>query len=113
MIRATIRTRHGATWTEDIYSVDDIRRAMDRAGSHWWDADTMRFFGTRAGSRLYTGPGGAYFVTSEQPPHGPRAYTVRRFVAETCSIETVGDFGGYATRAAAHRAARTAAKGDA
>lgn len=41
-------------------------------GSHWFDADTMRFFGTRIdGSKVY---GGRVFVASHQPPHGPRVY---------------------------------------
>src|SRR5687767_7830829 len=56
-------------------STVDIERAMDAAGSHWWDADTLRFFGTRIpnNNRVY---GGRVFVASHQPPHGPRLYAV-------------------------------------
>lgn len=91
-----------------IWGVGDIRRAMDAAGSHWWDADSMRFFGSRVHSTLYHGPGGIYFVTSEEPPHGPRMYSVRQFHPETVDIDTVGKI---PTRAVAHRMARDAAAG--
>jgi hypothetical protein len=77
-------------------------------GSHWFDPGTKRFFRTRLGRRGYRGPGGTYFVTSEQGPRMPRRYTVRRLVGPG-RLETVGVFCGYKTAASATRAAKRAA----
>lgn len=70
-------------------TIDDIKVAMKH--SHWFDSDTMRFFGTRL-SKVYSGDGGHYFVTSEKPPHGSRAYSVRRFLPDIPTIRTIGEF---------------------
>lgn len=88
---------------------------------HWWDKDTMRFFGTRVHEAVYEGPGGTFFVTSEKPPHGPRLCSVREFVIEPdpeCtnpyhakgSIKTRGAFCAF-TRNRAHLFARLASEG--
>jgi len=99
-------------------SIEHIRAAADRAGSHWFSPGAMRFFGTRVHSTLY---GGRYFVTSEQPWDGPRGYAVRcvtvsgdgQAATGGFSIDTVGELCQYATRDAAHQAAREAARSDA
>lgn len=83
--------------TERQWDINLIQTAMRNDGSHWWDRGSMRFFGTRASREVYQGSGGVYFVTSEQPPHGPRGYTVRQFVPESCDIRTVGELCGYKT----------------
>ena len=85
-------------------SISEIKEANRRFGNHWFDTDTMRFFGTRVHSQVYAGK---YFVTSEYRGFGDyeRAYTVRE-AREDGSIDTVGDFLGYETRAEAHAAAR-------
>lgn len=58
----------------DFRSTDTIERAMDRAGSHWWDRDTMRFFATLIPhTHVY---GGRVFIASHRPPNGPRLYAV-------------------------------------
>ena len=73
-------------------AMSDIRATYSPGpGRHWFDRDTMRFFGTRLPRAGITGQGGVFFVTSEQPPHGPRAYSVRKLLGEG-RIETVGDF---------------------
>jgi len=61
--------------------VDEIVSLVNRSGSHFFDADTMRFFRSRVAPDSYTGKTGWYFITSEQN-HGfggtyPRLYTVR------------------------------------
>lgn len=93
------------------YTIDDIRCQMVANGSHWWDADTMRFFKLRVHPRVYQGSGGIYFVTSEKGPSGVRACSVRRFNPEQDlrDVETVGAFNCY-SRAIAHRLAAEAAK---
>ena len=78
------------------------------SGLHWFDPDAMRFFRTSLPRHGYRGPGGTYFVTSEQMPRMPRLYSVRRLVGPG-RIETVGEFCGYRTSAAATRAAKRAA----
>jgi hypothetical protein len=87
------------------WTVNKIKDSLREAGSHWFDPDTMRFFGTRVLGMVYQGPGGIYFVTSEQPPHGPRGYTVRKFTPPD-DIDTVGELCGYKTGGAASSAAR-------
>lgn len=53
-------------------NVPALRADVTASGSHWFDADTMAFFGTRIdGSKVY---GSRVFVASHQPPHGPRVY---------------------------------------
>jgi hypothetical protein len=95
------------TWT-----INDIQTAMRRDGSHWWDRQSMRFFGTRVCGGAFNGAGGVYFVTSEQPPHGKRAYTIRQFKPDTLDVSTVGELCGYKTRPTALRHAEKLAQGD-
>ena len=79
-------------------------------GSHFFDADTMRFFNSQLETKVFPSSqqNATYFVTSEQfvPSHGPRSarkFSIRRL--KGCSIDTVGEFQGYATRAGAYREA--------
>ena len=102
----TIETQYGKRLTRGPYtSMREIERANDRAGNHWFKPDTLRFFGSRVGEDVY---GGRLFVTSEKPPHGARAWSIRAALDDG-TIETVGEFLGYGSRAAAHRAARALA----
>ena len=100
-------------------SIAAIRAANAALGHYFFDADTLRFFGSRISEDVY---GGRYFVTSERDRpvssrfpaawNGERRYTVRE-AAPDGSISTVGTFGGYRTLAAAKRAAQALAKADA
>lgn len=91
-------------------SMDDVRRANQQLGHHWFDADTLRGFKSRVGKTLY---GGRYFISSENGgPHiwnGKRRYSVRR-VNPNGSIDTVGEFGQFATGRQAAVVARYYAK---
>jgi len=93
-----------------IFDIDDIKSANRVRGLHFFDRDSLRFFKSRIGSDVYQGPGGVFFVTSEQGPHddSPRRYTVREFHPESGRVEKFGPFNEY-TRARAHRIARTVA----
>lgn len=76
-------------------NIEEVKTQNKRKGQHFFDASTMRFFGSRVGYRIY---GGCYFVTSEQDNYGggSRRYTVR--VAYACGdIDTVGDFQAFDT----------------
>lgn len=84
-------------------TIDDVKRANRLSGNHWFEPATMRFFGTRHGWKLY---GGRYFITSERYSMcADRRYTIREALPDG-SIETVGTFLGYRTRASAIRGVR-------
>lgn len=82
-------------------------------GRHFFDRSTMRFFRSKLPASGYEGPGGVFFVTSEQfapssgPAH-PRRYTVRQLVKEG-DIDTIGDFNKMTADAARAMAKRLAA----
>ncbi|UTC29626.1 hypothetical protein BAMBUS_05680 [Brevundimonas phage vB_BpoS-Bambus] len=66
-----------------------------RRRGHWFDKNAMKGFGTKF-------PGGFYdfedlgvtlFVTTEQPPHGPRVGTIRAYVWKSADVVNVTPFG--------------------
>jgi hypothetical protein len=63
--------------------IQEIENANRRAGLHFFDSDTLKFFSSRVDYMVYSGAGGIFFVTSEKfrSSRGsePRAYTVREF----------------------------------
>lgn len=67
----------------------EYRNRTNNTG-HFFDSDTMRFFRSRIGA-VRIKDGIWYFVTSERPPHGSRAYSVRRMELDG-DITTVGEF---------------------
>lgn len=72
-------------------SIAAIRAANKAAGQHWFDRDSMQFFGARlAGSTVY---GGRYFVASRMPPHGSREYLVYSASPEARISTAAGPFG--------------------
>ncbi len=77
------------------YNLDAIKAANEKLGHYWFQPATMRFFRTRLGRTVY---GGRYFITSEQFERcGTRAFTIRK-ANDDGSIDTIGDFEGWATR---------------
>jgi hypothetical protein len=92
-------------------TINQIKARARAEGSHWFDPSTMRCFGSRVSSKVYDGPGGCYFVSSEQPPHGPREFSVRSFCKDTADIGTVGDFCSM-SRGTAHAEAERQAAGN-
>jgi len=118
-----------STTNSVIYSIDDLRKAAADLGSHYFDADTMRFFGSRVLEGIYRpsvseSPRSGLFVTSERyenPGTGytaPRRYSIRRFTithttrsgdgmpVDVIEFDTVGEFQAYGTAATAKRHAR-------
>lgn len=61
------------------WDIDEIKEANENAGRYFFSPDTMRFFESEIDEEVFQGAGGIYFCTSEQPPHGPRVFKVRRF----------------------------------
>jgi hypothetical protein len=92
-----------------VGSVSELKSEVKQCGSHWFDADTMRFFKSKVERVVYpnVSEDATYFVSSEQGPNGVRAWSVRKF--HKCSVRTVGEFQGYRNAAAAKAAARKAA----
>lgn len=85
-------------------------RVRTSNSGHFFDRDTMRFFGSRVMSeRLYNATTtDVYFVTSEVDFYGTdRRYTVRVLRADG-SIDDVGEFRQHASRNGAVRAMRHA-----
>ncbi len=101
-----------------FFTTDQIKEANRELGDHYFDRDTMRFFGSRVLSGVY---GGRYFVTSERDSgisingerhaawNGQRRYSVR-LANPDGSVDTVGDFGTFNTAAQARATAKRLAK---
>lgn len=101
----------------DRWTMDSIKSCNAARGHHWFDRSTLRFFRSRVSRTVYQGPGGVYFVSSEQKSPaawgmgwGSRKFTVRKFNPKDCSVSTVQDFqkffDGREAAAAAKRLAR-------
>lgn len=78
-----------------ITTIAELKALNEKNGGCWFGRGEMRFFGTHIESGVIRG---RYFISSEQPPHGPRKYSVRSFDSKG-SVETVGEFCSHATRA--------------
>jgi hypothetical protein len=59
----------------------------------WFDEANMQAFGTILPGGGFRGPGGVFFITSEKPPSGKRALSVRQVLGGR--IETIGEFCAY------------------
>jgi len=91
----------------ELRSMADVRReARHTRTPHWFSEDTLRWFNGRIESELI---GRRWFVSSEQPPHGTRTFTVR-YVEDDGSISTPGTFGEFTERQDAVDMARGYAK---
>ncbi len=83
--------------TTTKYTITDIKSINAAYGQHFFDPSTLRFFRSKILPAVYQGPGGVYFVTSEQfvgsdGRAAARKFTVRKFVPETGGCSTVGKF---------------------
>ena len=83
-------------------SICELEILNAKNGGCWFEPGSMRFFGTRICGDIQFN---RYFITSEQPPHGDRCYTIRSF-DDKGSVDTIGEFCGYSTQARAQAALR-------
>lgn len=98
---------------QSFYSTDQIER-HSYGHTHFFDADSKRFFNSRIGDNAYPTPNPfvTLFTTSERNsgrfggPSYRRKYTVRAYDSRTHDIDTVGEFQDYASSASANRAAK-------
>ena len=86
-------------------TMSQIKQANQAIEHHFFEPATLRFFNSRVGSIVYEGENGRlFFVTSEQcSDDHPRLYTLREALPDG-SVETVGDFQGHESAAAAQQA---------
>jgi hypothetical protein len=91
-------------------SIPALKASARAAGNKFFSAGAMRFLNSKIEGGIIQG---RYFVTSEQcDDDSPRLFTVRvvsRDEAGRLSIDTVGEFQGYASKTEARAAALEAA----
>ncbi len=78
----------GSEATVGFKSMADVRAKNKEIGHHFFDRDTMKYWGSKVESALYRG---TFFITSEKGrlPTEPRKFTIRR-VLPTGEIITEG-----------------------
>lgn len=82
-------------------SVEEIKTVSLLSGHHWFSPSTMRFFGSKVYGDLVHG---CYFISSEDNyDKTGRQFTLREALPDA-TINTVGEFGGFATLAQARKA---------
>lgn len=99
------------TSTMRAVSIEDIKQASLKGDKFFFTPDVMRFFRSRVGEYGYASEDRrlVYFVTSEQGPSGPRAWTVRVIDMQTGSIDDASPFMHYTSGNGARYAARALA----
>jgi hypothetical protein len=90
-------------------TISEIRQANAAAGFHFFSDGAMKFFRSRVDTQVYEGPGGVFFVTSEQLEFrdysAPRMWTVHQ-VRPDGSIDGASEFQQYDSLKEARKAAR-------
>lgn len=86
-------------------TITDIKQRLSNGGNHFFDKDSMRFFGSRVESSLYKNN---TFITSEYTgfERTKRAYTVRYYNEQKNTVEDVSGFGAFSTLDSAKEFAR-------
>jgi hypothetical protein len=67
--------------------IREVRDASNKIGNHWFDGETMAYFGTKFESTVYKN---RFFITSEIPPYGKAGFTIR-FVRPNGTIQSLFD----------------------
>ena len=91
-----------------LKTIEEIKRANEDSGGHWFEKAAMRFFRTSIAQTVYPAPRGAVFVTGEKDGDNTRRYSVR-YCTDAGRIRTVGGFRQYPTLDEALRGARDVA----
>lgn len=71
-------------------TINDVKRLHKEAGLHFFDEDTMRFWGTCVVTQLF--PNNTFVTGDDNYDRSKTMYTVRLFNEETANIETVCGF---------------------
>ena len=90
----------------NVNLVSQLKQLHENNGGYFFSEGAMRSFSSRIHSDVY---GGCVFVTSEKNNswryNYPRLYTVR-YMDNTGSTHTIGEFQGFETRSKAHTFAK-------
>lgn len=112
---STAMTAFGACGHFRMLTIEDAERLNAAAGHKWFSPAAMKSFNSKIETGLLDN---LCFVSSERDKgiytsqglcrawDGKRRYTVRLFIPETGEVETISEFGEYATRTAAVNAAK-------
>ena len=79
-------------------NITEIKEANRAIGHHWFDADTIRFFGSRVEGGILRGQ---YFISSEQDQYrtgGHKRQFSLRLAHDDGKIDTIGNFCATPTR---------------
>ena len=76
-------------------NMDDVIRSHKEAGLHFFDEDTMIFFGSKVVSELL--PGDIFITEEDNYDRSEKMYTIRRFDCETADIKDISRFGAFKT----------------
>jgi hypothetical protein len=71
---------------------------------HWFDKETLRFFGSKLPATAFDTPAGILFISSELDFDRARRYYNVRQLTDDGDIKTIGRFNDYRTRAEAKAA---------
>ena len=78
-------------------NINQIRINCNHSNNNFFDKDTMKFFNSRITNSIKrTDTKDIYFITSEKfDCNSQREYTIRKYIHNTCNIETIGEFQQY------------------
>lgn len=80
-----------------------VKELNRKAGQHFFSKDTMRFFKSKVPEDHVGLTANRYFISSEKSPWDKRKYSIREWKGKTKTIDTVGEFGAYSSKAQAER----------
>jgi hypothetical protein len=79
-------------------NITEVKKANKEISQHFFDRDTLAFFGSKVYPDLYTVAGRQFFVTSEDNfNRTEKGYTIREAMPDG-DIQTIGEFLQYATK---------------
>jgi hypothetical protein len=109
-----VRPKHVPGPSDEFFGVDDLERANERAGGHWFSRENKRFFRSRISEGLHKGQRLIWFVSSEKAGFSDpsRVFKVRVFDTVDASVDTANEGETYSSAVQAHRAAANLAKRD-
>ena len=92
-----------------IYMLDEVKRLASKGDSHWFDADSMRFFSSRVSDLCWKKDDLIYFISSEADSNPTKhSGSVRGWTVRTCSTEgrinKIGEFQEHASLRDAQKA---------
>lgn len=94
-------------------SISDAKELSQKAGNHFFDADTMRFFKSKVHGDLVDNK---YFITSEQmgfEPSSGRGFSIRSFDPATGDVGKVSEFNEFGSLIEARKALKAIQSGGA